>query len=157
MRLQRRKCPGRCGSVRDAGDRFNHMLSNAPQRQVACSFLISSRVLTSNFSEILRRSAENTMHALVRTVFSRLHSLDPAAEEAKIASYEEDMQEGEIKMTVSTTELAAQDVPDVGQENDTPQELTIEIPEPEEVAAPTPSTLPRSECVSTYISLSFQY
>ncbi|KAJ7777485.1 hypothetical protein B0H14DRAFT_329484 [Mycena olivaceomarginata] len=34
-------------------------------------------------SKTLRRSAENTMHSLVHTVFSRLHSLDPTTEEEK--------------------------------------------------------------------------
>lgn len=55
-------------------------------------------------SEILRRSAETTMHALVRTVFSRLHDLDPETEEAKLRAGEEDAQEGEIRMTVPTAE-----------------------------------------------------
>lgn len=55
-------------------------------------------------SEILRRSAENTMHALVRTVFSKLHSLDAQSEEEKLLAAEEDVSDGELKMTVSTTE-----------------------------------------------------
>lgn len=55
-------------------------------------------------SEILRRSAENTMHALVRTVFSKLHSLDAQSEEEKLLAAEEDVSDGDLKMTVSTTE-----------------------------------------------------
>jgi len=55
-------------------------------------------------TEILRRSAENTMHALVRTVFSKLHSLDAHSEEEKLLAAEEDVSDGELKMTVSTTE-----------------------------------------------------
>ena len=51
--------------------------------------------------ETLRRSSESTMHALVRTIFGRLHSLDPELEEAKLQINEEDQQEGEIKLTVS--------------------------------------------------------
>lgn len=47
------------------------------------------------------------MLSLVRTVFSRLHSLDPAEEEEKLQVGDEDVQDGEIRMTVST-----QDVPD---------------------------------------------
>jgi brefeldin A-resistance guanine nucleotide exchange factor 1 len=43
------------------------------------------------------------MHALVRTVFSRLHSLDPEAEEARLRTGNEDIPDGEIKMTVQTT------------------------------------------------------
>jgi golgi-specific brefeldin A-resistance guanine nucleotide exchange factor 1 len=54
-------------------------------------------------TETLRRSAEHTMHALVRTVFSRLHSIDPEAEEARLQSGVEDVPDGEIKMTVQTT------------------------------------------------------
>lgn len=54
-------------------------------------------------SETLRRSAEHTMHALVRTVFSRLHSLDPEAEEARLRTGDEDIPDGELKMTVQTT------------------------------------------------------
>jgi len=41
------------------------------------------------------------MHALVRTIFARLHSLDPVAEEAKLQINDDDPQEGEIKLTVS--------------------------------------------------------
>ncbi|KAN0128483.1 Sec7-like domain is implicated in guanine nucleotide exchange function [Lactarius tabidus] len=37
-------------------------------------------------SEALRRSAELTMHQLVRTVFSKLHDLDPESEEKKLSS-----------------------------------------------------------------------
>ncbi|KAJ7445765.1 hypothetical protein B0H11DRAFT_2162552 [Mycena galericulata] len=55
-------------------------------------------------TETLRRSAENTMHSLVRTVFSRLHSLDPRVEEEKLTAADEDAQDAEIRMTVSTSE-----------------------------------------------------
>lgn len=40
------------------------------------------------------------MHALVRTVFTRLHALDPATEEAKLHINEEETQDGEIKLSV---------------------------------------------------------
>lgn len=53
-------------------------------------------------SEILRRSAEATMHALVRTVFHRLQFLDPEKEEQKLAEASNDMPESEVKMSVST-------------------------------------------------------
>ncbi|TRM59389.1 hypothetical protein BD626DRAFT_550235 [Schizophyllum amplum] len=53
-------------------------------------------------SEILRRSAENAMQLLVRTVFGRLHVLDPADEERKLAEEDDDAQEGDIRMTVSS-------------------------------------------------------
>ena len=44
------------------------------------------------FSEILRRSAESTMHSLVRRVFHRLHELDPTTEELKLQSIDEKME-----------------------------------------------------------------
>ncbi|KAF8350870.1 Sec7-like domain is implicated in guanine nucleotide exchange function [Amanita rubescens] len=54
-------------------------------------------------SEILRRTAENTMQLLVRTVFSKLCTLDPATEEAKLtAKNDEDVQEPELKMNVQS-------------------------------------------------------
>lgn len=42
------------------------------------------------------------MHALVRAIFTRLRYLDPATEEAKLQVTEDDTQEGEIKLNVST-------------------------------------------------------
>ncbi|KAF8894409.1 Sec7-like domain is implicated in guanine nucleotide exchange function [Infundibulicybe gibba] len=50
-------------------------------------------------SETLRRSAETTMHMLVRTVFSRLRTLDPLHEESRLFATEDDA-EAEIRMTV---------------------------------------------------------
>ena len=49
------------------------------------------------------------MHALVRTVFSRLHKLDPVAAEAKLQASNDDIPEGEIKMTVSTNHIPLKD------------------------------------------------
>ncbi|KAF8810722.1 Sec7 domain-containing protein [Phlegmacium glaucopus] len=55
-------------------------------------------------SETLRRSAEATMHTLVRTVFSKLCNLDPEEEEAKLSSVADDEAlEGELRMTVTTS------------------------------------------------------
>ncbi|KAH7926301.1 Sec7-domain-containing protein [Leucogyrophana mollusca] len=54
-------------------------------------------------SEILRGSAGATMNSIVRSIFSRLHVLDPAEEEAKLQVSDEEPQEGDIKMSVSTT------------------------------------------------------
>ncbi|KAI0831147.1 Sec7-domain-containing protein [Trametes gibbosa] len=53
-------------------------------------------------SEVLRRSAEGSLHHLVRTVFARLYDLDPEAEELKLAD-NGDLEGGEMKMSVSTT------------------------------------------------------
>ncbi|KAG6909836.1 hypothetical protein DXG01_015109 [Tephrocybe rancida] len=85
-------------------------------------------------SETLRRSAENTMHALVRTVFSRLHQLDPVVEEAKLRRADEDAPEGEIKLTVSTTE-ASGDAPE-GVDADSQENTLDKVPETEDVAVP---------------------
>jgi golgi-specific brefeldin A-resistance guanine nucleotide exchange factor 1 len=52
--------------------------------------------------EILRRCAEATMHALVKTAFCRLYILDPEEEEHKLAKNDDTGQDGEAKMTVST-------------------------------------------------------
>ncbi|KAG6819604.1 hypothetical protein H0H93_010328 [Arthromyces matolae] len=80
-------------------------------------------------SETLRRSAENTMHSLVRIVFSRLHHLDATSEEAKLRTADEDAPEGEIKLSVSTDEGPADKRPEEGHH----QEVVIEPP-PEELA-----------------------
>ncbi|PPQ64019.1 hypothetical protein CVT24_009393 [Panaeolus cyanescens] len=64
-------------------------------------------------SETLRRSAETTMHTLVRIVFSKLHSLDPDEEEAKLqAASQDEANEGELRMTVTsdTTTSASQPI-----------------------------------------------
>ncbi|KAI0637119.1 Sec7-domain-containing protein [Trametes polyzona] len=53
-------------------------------------------------SEVLRRSAEGTLHQLVRTVFARLYELDPELEEQKLAD-NGDAEGGEMKMSVSAT------------------------------------------------------
>ena len=42
------------------------------------------------------------MHAIVRTVFSRLHELDSAKEEEKVATNAPDSEETGVKMSVST-------------------------------------------------------
>ncbi|EAU88400.2 Sec7 domain-containing protein [Coprinopsis cinerea okayama7 len=59
-------------------------------------------------SGTLRRSAENTMHNLVRTVFRKLNQLDPETEEAKLKSDEAET-EGELKMTVQSSTEAVQE------------------------------------------------
>ncbi|KAF9532355.1 Sec7-domain-containing protein [Crepidotus variabilis] len=56
-------------------------------------------------SETLRRAAETTMHSLVRTVFAKLHQLDPEEEEAKLALEVDDEKEAEIRLTVATEEI----------------------------------------------------
>ena len=81
------------------------------------------------------------MHALVRTVFSRLHSLDPEAEEAKLLVVEDIAQEGEIKMSVSTDIAAPGNAEPNLAEKVQPEEKVEEAM----IVPPTPG-LPRSEC-----------
>ncbi|KAK0448274.1 uncharacterized protein EV420DRAFT_1567117 [Desarmillaria tabescens] len=82
-------------------------------------------------SETLRRSAETTMHALVRTVFSRLHFLDAASEEEKLRFSDEETQDGEIKMSVSTDQV---------QEESLPEQFPTPVPEePHPPPSPAPS------------------
>ncbi|OCH87410.1 Sec7-domain-containing protein [Obba rivulosa] len=57
-------------------------------------------------SEILRRSAETTMHSLVMTVFSRLHALDPDVEERKLAENSPEAEEKELRMSVTANSAA---------------------------------------------------
>ncbi|KAJ7197212.1 hypothetical protein GGX14DRAFT_471834 [Mycena pura] len=65
-------------------------------------------------TETLRRSAESTMHTLVRTVFARLHLLDPREEEEKIQTADEDTPDAELRMTVSATDVPS--VEEISQE-----------------------------------------
>ncbi|KAJ7888919.1 hypothetical protein B0H14DRAFT_3127156 [Mycena olivaceomarginata] len=70
------------------------MLETVLTTAVKCLSLVSLIALfisfeSQQFQETLRRSAENTMHSLVHTVFSRLHSLDPTTEEEKLLSADE--------------------------------------------------------------------
>jgi len=99
-------------------------------------------------TETLRRAAEDTMHALVRTVFSRLCTLDPETEEEKLRGADEVTAEGEIKMTVSSPKLPPESGP-------IPlQEITAENPpEPEAtVKEPTSPQANRPHCTTHYIS-----
>jgi len=78
------------------------MLSNSPQRWLLVSALLAC-AYSFRFTETLRRFAETTMHALVRTVFVRLHQLDPVEEEEKLKHANDAIsQQGELRMTVST-------------------------------------------------------
>ncbi|KAJ4488408.1 hypothetical protein J3R30DRAFT_3435649 [Lentinula aciculospora] len=91
-------------------------------------------------SEILRRSAESTMHALVRTVFSRLHSIDPDTEEAKLAADDED---AEIKMSVSTTQIPITSEIGPEDDNETPVDVPPEEQESSGTQTPSSAVVPR--------------
>lgn len=118
-----------------------------------CSFIVAHR-----HSETLRRSAETTMHTLVRTVFSKLHELDPEEEEAKLQTQpNDDENEGELKMSVITQGKApAKELEDPSEartdETGHSDEKTLQEKEPEPVveeakAPETPhSPARRPEC-----------
>lgn len=98
------------------------------------------------------------MHKLVRTVFSKLHTLDPDEEEAKIAVTSEE--DEDLRMSVTTKDekqpVVAGDA--------TPDRTSTEIPpeKPEGVQeVPLPQTPPasesRPECKSWFYLLSTGY
>lgn len=85
-----------------------------------------------DFTETLRRSAETTMHTLVRAVFTKLKLLDPAEEEAKLAiEAEDETKEAELRMTVTTevekppieTEEVHSEAPEAPEIVDIPEEI----------------------------------
>jgi brefeldin A-resistance guanine nucleotide exchange factor 1 len=51
------------------------------------------------------------MVSIVRTIFGRLHTLNPTVEEARLLLNEEEPQHGEISMSVSTNITDADDSP----------------------------------------------
>lgn len=84
------------------------------------------------------------MHTLVRTVFARLHSLDPEAEEKKLLTTEES-QGPEIGIPNPSAELVV--TSDAPVETDAPQAVAEEPP-----AAPEPpAESTRPECMNSYL------
>jgi brefeldin A-resistance guanine nucleotide exchange factor 1 len=103
--------------------------------------------LSSLKTETLRRSAENTMHTLVRTVFSRLHSLDPRVEEEKLLAADEDAPDAEIRMTMSTTDTDTQTLDENSQEIILEPQENLEGPEADGRTPSTAATIARPECM----------
>jgi brefeldin A-resistance guanine nucleotide exchange factor 1 len=109
-------------------------------------------------AETLRRSSESTMHALVRTIFTRLHYLDPGTEEAKLQMTDDDTQEGEIKLTVppsaGPTDLAVfevnRDEQEVTMDDSTVIEKERNQNEAESQEGPV-SVGPKPECGSEFV------
>lgn len=95
------------------------------------------------------------MHALVRTVFTRLHQLDSAVEEQKLKEATDEAQENDVKMNVQTdgessTTDATITAPADGSEiqQDEPQELPADEPISEAVPPPvSPGRLPKVQCM----------
>lgn len=95
--------------------------------------------------EILRRSAEGTLHQLVRTVFTRLHELDPEMEEQKVADVD-DIEGGEMKMSVSASGPVVQSQEPTRQnEQDGLTAEDNEVQIPEESTTPPPPLPPPPE------------
>ncbi|KAG1879363.1 hypothetical protein C8R48DRAFT_588959 [Suillus tomentosus] len=87
-------------------------------------------------SEILRRSAESTMVSIVRTIFGRLHTLNPTAEEARLLN-EEEPQHGEISMSVSANVIDTGDSLQVSEGLiSSTQHNAVSLEDPERSAAP---------------------
>ena len=93
------------------------------------------------------------MQLLVRTVFSRLHTLDPEEEERKLAEEESDAQDGENKLSVSASSGPAAaltpaespvDSPDPGaSEQEASQDV---IPQPSESTIALQASTSKSQC-----------
>ena len=100
-------------------------------------------VLTSPVcEEILRRSAEATMHALVKTAFARLYTLDPEEEERKLADNGSTSQDLEGKMTVTTEASDRPEPPPEGEVGDS--ELSPQPPSA--IEQPLSPSGPRAKC-----------
>lgn len=114
--------------------------------------------LLTTLAETLRRSSESTMHALVRTVFSRLHALDPVTEEAKLHVNEEETQDGEIKLSVSSLVAPTADTGEEPGEQESAEttEVAVEKTDDQKAEEPTDDSsqdsappIPKPECAST--------
>lgn len=102
--------------------------------------------------ETLRRSAETTMHTLVRKVFSKLHDLDPEEEETKLqAAPTDEENDGELRMSVTPKEVvneepASSEVdPEQAEISDNPAQKIAEE------TLPPPSPVNRPECTLLYL------
>jgi brefeldin A-resistance guanine nucleotide exchange factor 1 len=99
------------------------------------------------FLETLRRSAEATMHTLVRMVFSKLHNLDPEEEEAKLSSVTEDEAlEVELRMTVTTSKEKVD-----SEASDTPEGQTEVDVEGNDVQSTVAPQTKRPECKCKFL------
>ena len=81
-------------------------------------------------SEILRRSAEATMHTLVKTAFNRLDVLDPEEEERRLTA-NDGQADGEVKLCVSAS-ASSSSAPVASEEisRTDPPEASAELKEP---------------------------
>jgi golgi-specific brefeldin A-resistance guanine nucleotide exchange factor 1 len=98
--------------------------------------------------EILRKAAESTMHDIVRTVFSKLHSLDPVVEELKLQAAVDEAREAESKMTVSIAE-GIRDEQNVSVAFETESEKSNALPPR---STPVESPVSKSDCKYHWLS-----
>lgn len=121
--------------MRNVGDCLDNSVPNEAERCVTAS-VHPWCSLTLHISEILRRSAESTMISIVRTIFGRLHTLNPTVEEAKLLN-EEEPQHGEISMSMSANAADAGDSPLQASErvHSYTQQNAVSLEEPERSAA----------------------
>lgn len=91
------------------------------------------------------------MHTLVRTVFSKLYTLDPDEEEAKLlAVQDDDANEGELRMSVTAKEesFVEEELPSNELNDALDSREKLEIVEEEESPQPPLSPIDRPECMS---------
>lgn len=81
------------------------VLTTSCQMRLSGEYVWLMRVPHTSYiaTEILRRSAEGTLHQLVKIAFTRLNDLDPVVEERKLADGGE-VENGEVKMSVNAAE-----------------------------------------------------
>ncbi|KAL5533225.1 GEA2 [Sanghuangporus sanghuang] len=82
-------------------------------------------------SEVLRKYAESTMHAIVRQIFGRLYLLDPEEEEKRLASSQASPSDNELTMNVQTSQNPSSNVPPAPLQSDplTPMQVNADFPE----------------------------
>jgi brefeldin A-resistance guanine nucleotide exchange factor 1 len=85
------------------------------------------------------------MHSLVRSVFSRLHTVDPAVEEEKLRVNEDEGEEGDIRMTVTTDGSPTEPTSTPEMSRESASEMTTAAPPTPIGPEPTTETR-RSEC-----------
>ncbi|KAH9946245.1 Sec7-domain-containing protein [Epithele typhae] len=95
-------------------------------------------------SEILRRSAENTLHQLVRVAFASLHGLHPETEEKKLLD-NFDGEGGEMKMSVSTGPQSREPGPIPAPQTENRIETAEGAPEPEPQPQPPTEVQPEAD------------
>lgn len=94
------------------------------------------------------------MHTLVRTVFSKLYTLDPDEEEAKLlAVQDDDANEGELRMSVTAKEETfVEEEPPSNEFNDAlDSREKLEMVEEEQPPQSPLSPIDRAECMSCFV------